>query len=70
MQINSAKKNNYYLGLMSGTSADGLDLALVTFDENNKLEHHASYYQAYSEQTADKITALYCADNNLSLIHI
>ncbi len=64
MQINSAKKNNYYLGLMSGTSADGLDLALVTFDENNKLEHHASYYQAYSEQTADKITALYCADNN------
>ncbi|HCH69895.1 MAG TPA: anhydro-N-acetylmuramic acid kinase [Colwellia sp.] len=64
MQINSAKKNNYYLGLMSGTSADGLDLALVTFDQNNKLEHHASYYQAYNEQTAAKITALYYADNN------
>jgi anhydro-N-acetylmuramic acid kinase len=64
MQINSAKKKKYYLGLMSGTSADGLDLALVTFDENNKLEHHASYYQAYSDQTAAKITALYFADNN------
>jgi anhydro-N-acetylmuramic acid kinase len=64
MQINSAKKKNYYLGLMSGTSADGLDLALVTFDENNKLEHHASYYQAYNDETAAKITALYCADNN------
>ena len=66
MHINSAKKKNYYLGLMSGTSADGLDLALVTFDENNKLEHHASYYQAYSAQTAAKIIALYCAENNNS----
>jgi anhydro-N-acetylmuramic acid kinase len=64
MQINNSKNKNYYLGLMSGTSADGLDLALVTFDENNKLEHHASYYQAYSDQTAAKITALYYADNN------
>jgi anhydro-N-acetylmuramic acid kinase len=64
MQINSSKNKNYYLGLMSGTSADGVDLALVTFDENNKLEHHASYYQAYSDETAAKITALYCADNN------
>jgi len=57
-------KNSYYLGLMSGTSADGIDLALVTFDENNKLEHHASYYQAYSDKAAAKITALYCAENN------
>jgi anhydro-N-acetylmuramic acid kinase len=64
MQINSTKKKNYYLGLMSGTSADGLDLALVTFDENNKLQHHASYYQSYNDETAAKITALYCADNN------
>ena len=64
MQINSSKNKNYYLGLMSGTSADGVDLALVTFNENNKLEHHASYYQAYSDETAAKITALYCADNN------
>ncbi|WP_114324851.1 anhydro-N-acetylmuramic acid kinase [Candidatus Colwellia aromaticivorans] len=64
MQINSAKKKSSYLGLMSGTSADGIDLALVTFDEDNKLEHHASYYQAYSDQTAAKIIALYCAENN------
>lgn len=64
MDIPSAKKAKYYLGLMSGTSADGIDLALVSFDENNKLEHHASYYQAYSEQTAAKIIALYYAENN------
>lgn len=64
MAVSSVKKEKYYLGLMSGTSADGIDLALVTFDENNKLEHHASYYQAYTNQTAAKITALYCAENN------
>lgn len=64
MPIDSAKKQNYYIGLMSGTSADGIDLALVTFDENNKLKHHASYYQAYSEKIAAKIIALYCAENN------
>jgi len=68
MYIPSSKKPNYYqkyyIGLMSGTSADGLDLALVTFDEKYKLEHHASYYQAYSDQTIAKITALYCAENN------
>ena len=64
MPISSAKKQNYYIGLMSGTSADGIDLALVTFDENNKFKHHASYYQAYNDQTAAKIIALYCAKNN------
>lgn len=64
MDISSAKKTKYYLGLMSGTSADGIDLALVTFDINNELVHHASYYQAYSDQTAAKIIALYCAENN------
>ena len=60
---NPSNKQKYYIGLMSGTSADGIDLALVTFDENKKLNHHASYYQAYSNETADKITALYTPDN-------
>lgn len=64
MDILSTKKAKYYLGLMSGTSADGIDLALVTFDEHNKLKHHASYYQAYSNQIAAKIIALYYAENN------
>jgi anhydro-N-acetylmuramic acid kinase len=64
MHINSAKKERYYLGLMSGTSADGIDLALVTFNEDNKLKHHASYFQAYSDETAAKIVALYNPDNN------
>ena len=62
--IQSTKNKQYYLGLMSGTSADGIDLALVSFDTKNKLKHHASYYQAYNDQTATKIVALYCAENN------
>ncbi len=49
---------------MSGTSADGIDLALVSFNEKNKLKHHASFYQAYSSDVADRITALYSPDNN------
>ena len=58
------KNQHYYIGLMSGTSADGIDLALVSFDENNKLEHHAGYYQAYSDETAAKITSLYNPSND------
>lgn len=58
------KKQHYYLGLMSGTSADGIDLALVSFDDSGKLEHHASYYQAYDNKTATKITSLYLSEGN------
>lgn len=59
-----SNEKQYYIGLMSGTSADGIDLALVSFDDNEKLKHHASYYQAYSNEIATKITSLYCAENN------
>ena len=58
-----SNKKKYYIGLMSGTSADGIDLALVTFDDG-KLEHHASFYQAYSDETAAKITTLYNPNSN------
>lgn len=64
LTTNPVNKPKYYLGLMSGTSADGIDLALVTFDEHETLAHHGSYYQAYSNEIANKITSLYCAQNN------
>lgn len=53
----------FYIGLMSGTSADGIDLALVSF-AHGKPQVHAAYFQAYSDVIRDKITSLYLPSNN------
>ena len=56
---------SYYIGLMSGTSADGIDLALLEFTtETSQPRFVASYYQAYSEEIRSKITSLYQPNNN------
>ncbi len=65
------EQQKYYIGLMSGTSADGIDLALVSFEQNNanrtsklKLNLKGSYYQAYSDDIIQKITSLYNPNTN------
>lgn len=60
--MNNTKK--YYIGLMSGTSADGIDLALVSFNNQNKLKHHASYYYPYTSEVAEQIKLLYTSGSN------
>lgn len=52
-----------YIGLMSGTSADGIDLALVNL-ANKKITLVASYFQAYSPEQYQAITSLYLSANN------
>lgn len=56
-------KAKFYIGLMSGTSADGIDLALVDFT-SGKAQLVASYYQAYDNATRARITELYQPNNN------
>ncbi len=56
-------KARYYIGVMSGTSADGVDLALVTFNQQ-KAELISHYYQPYDKTLKDKITQLYLPSDN------
>lgn len=58
-------EGKYYLGLMSGTSADGIDLVLVEFTSSEQQPRLiASFYQRYTTAIADKITSLYQPGNN------
>lgn len=50
--------SHYYIGLMSGTSADGIDLALVDFS-SNQIKLVASDYQPYTTDVQEQITSLY-----------
>ena len=60
-----ATKANYYIGLMSGTSADGIDAALVEFSNDgcsspdNKCRLVHSVFVPFDTATRTEITALY-----------
>jgi len=59
---NSNEKN--YIGLMSGTSADGIDAVLVCFSSPRKLELKAAHKHAFPNEVRAQIQALIQSDRN------
>ncbi|QDP00258.1 anhydro-N-acetylmuramic acid kinase [Thalassotalea sp. PS06] len=56
-------QTSLYIGLMSGTSADGIDLALVDF-AHSQPQLIASYFTPYSKEIREQITSLYVPGDN------
>ena len=61
----------YYIGLMSGTSMDGVDAALVSFETNGSGSDHAiTLIETISIPIPEKIKSnltLLCRGDNISL---
>ena len=53
------KKNNYLsLGVMSGTSCDGIDLSLIQTDGKDRADFISSMYIKYSEELKEDLFKL------------
>lgn len=59
------KSTDLYLGLISGTSADGIDVALASFDPSARL--HAGETIAYPRELRERILSLAQGDGQIAL---
>lgn len=59
-------KTEYYIGLMSGTSLDGVDAGLFDFSQN-RFQLISFYYQPFSSEVKKKIIALCKHKQTISL---
>ena len=56
-------KSYYCLGLMSGTSGDGVDASVIKSDGENKFNEISNFYRKYDQKTKSEI--LYAKGINL-----
>ena len=56
--MSGREENGLYIGLISGTSADGIDAALVQF-ENEQPKLIGSHYAEYDKTLRQSILSLY-----------
>ena len=68
MSIIFQSMNNYFIGIMTGTSADALDGCIVSFDEGFKFVEAASI--SLDDDYKKNYEACIKAGYKLSLIHI
>jgi len=57
-------RDTRYIGLMSGTSLDGVDAALLTFTASGAAQLSASCYQPFSDQLRQDLLAINLAGEN------